>query len=220
MGFGMLPACLTEEGVDACKRVGSASLHGDHRFGRGVLLSWELVGERRTWTDRGTPVHQAGRAHAAIGLGWHKEWEWGDMRPYGGPALEVSRAGRSTLGDREVGMAFLDPQGEIRGWTGVGLWIGNDLDWPVGDVRLGFRWRIKADADIDAHGVDGIPDAIAGVDMWELHAASIAVPVEGPVGFYAEVGWVNQFSVPFRAPAFRVSPWATLGLQFRGGRTR
>ena len=118
----------------------------------------------------------------------------------------------------EPGLDWLDPMAGVAGradsWTGIGLLIGNDIDWPLGPVRLGFRWRIRLGADV----LSPDADVTRGVDSWELHAASLAVP-HGPVSPYIEVGWTNQFTVPFRDVQFRVAPWLVLGLQVRMGRT-
>lgn len=211
MGVGALPACRDEASFAPCKLVGSALVHGDHRLARKWLVSWQVLGERRSWLRDGE-AHITWRAHAAIGLGIHREWDWGDMRLYGGPLVELSHVQQSS---GAPGFDWLDPTAQIPGWLGAGLWVGNDLDWPIGSVRLGFRWRIAGGADVYGIGRDSVPEALHGVDFWELHALSVALPSQGPLGFYAELGWINQFTVPFRQPAFRVSPWLTIGAQWR-----
>jgi hypothetical protein len=223
LGAGLLPACRAEDGAAPCKTVLSSRLHADHRLPRGLLLVWGLYAERRGWQapDLGE-VQATWRLDASLGLGWHKSWDWGDMRIYGGVGVEHALMERSAFGEggpnADVGLDWLDPaQTDDRAsrWTGVGGIFGNDLDWPIGPVRLGFRYRIRLDTDV--HTV-GSPEATRGMDWWELHALSLAAPLGAPVSAYLEVGWTNQFTVPFRDPDFRVAPWLMLGLQANWGK--
>ncbi|MCB9681064.1 MAG: hypothetical protein H6733_06285 [Alphaproteobacteria bacterium] len=227
-GAGVLPACKAEPGVAPCKTVTNVLAHGDHRFGRKVMLAWTASGERRGWWADGDVVHATWRVEGALSVGWHKEWDWGDMRLYAGPSVEHVFVAHSTLGTGDlpatVGLDWLDPvpgaDGRADRWTDVGVVIGNDIDAPVGPVRLGFRWRIRIGTDVAVDAAsDAGRDAAAGVDLWELHALSLSAPFDGPVGVYAELGWTNQITVPFRQPAFRVAPWLLVGFEARWGRT-
>ncbi len=214
LGAGALPACLQgAAALDPCKAVVTTRVHGDHRLARGVLVAWDLTGVRRSWFARDT-VQETGaawRTAATVGVGWHTEAAWGDMRLWAGPSVEwvgAEPGGTGPVG----GVPWLDP---VSGsWTDVGLVIGNDLDWPVGPVRIGLRYRFRGGVD-----VAGETGTSVAFDVWELHAASLAVPVQGPVGAYAELGWTNEFTVPLANPDFRVAPWLFVGVQIRGGTT-
>ncbi|MCB9665702.1 MAG: hypothetical protein H6732_16455 [Alphaproteobacteria bacterium] len=230
LGAGALPACGGQVGLAPCVRVVQARAHGDHRLPRAFLVAWDLVAERRGWqsalVDVGE-VHAAWRGQASLGLGWHGEYVWGDMRVYVGPSVEVVGVEHSRLGTAGepavADLAWLDPgaadAGRTPGWLDLGLVVGNDLDWPLGPVRLGFRWLYRLGGDVALLGGEGDLDALSGLDVWELHATSLAVPTRGPVAAYLEVGWTNQFTLPLRAPGFRVAPWLLVGLEFRAGRT-
>lgn len=228
LGAGVLPACKAEPGVADCKTVLSARAHADHRLPRGLLLVWDLIAERRGWRARDLDeVHATWRLNAAVGLGWHMSADWGDSRLYGALTVEHNLVERSSLGARgtpdEVGLDWLDPvdaDGRSERWTGLGGLLGNDLDWPIGPVRLGFRYQARLDTDLPNR------EATAGVDYWELHALSLSAPFRprtGPVttrplAAYVELGWTNQFTVPFRQPQFRVAPWLLIGLQAQWGK--
>lgn len=219
LGAGALAACKAEgAGVDPCKSVTTVRLHGDHRFARGVLLAWDGTGERRAWYEEGTSreVKASWRTALSLGVGWHTEGEWGDMRLWVGPSLERVQAEHTRGGCGRGGRPWLDPEvgcGGKAGWFDPGLVIGNDLDWPAGPVRVGLRYRFRGGFDV-GDGVSGV-----ALDIWELHALSLAAPWTGPVGAYLEVGWTNQFTLPLQTPQFRIAPWLFAGIQVRAGRT-
>jgi hypothetical protein len=218
VGAGALPACHAERGVAPCKAIVSTRAHGDHRLGRRLLLAWDLVGVRRSWFDDHGEVGASWRLDAAIGLGAHWAWTWGDMRLWAGPGVEHTLVEH---GDPR-GLPWLDAgrgPGRVPATADLGLVVGNDLDWPIGPIRLGGKWRYRIGAEVAP--TDPAARAITkGVDLWELHALGLTWPRTTPVGLLAEAGWTTEITIPLHDPRVRVAPWLQIGLELRAGRTR